>query len=91
MKKQIQKGRRKQATAPRVGIGLGNEDMQCEGLSSDVPPASAALTSKFVAQQSSLFNSDAKLRLAQLSVLPENVMMRNRTNPMQHVESMHGH
>lgn len=34
-------------------------------LSSDVPPASAALTAEFVAQQSSSFDADPKLRLAQ--------------------------
>ncbi|CAN0025704.1 unnamed protein product [Scytosiphon promiscuus] len=37
-------------------------------LSSDVPPASAALTAEFVAQQRSSFNEDPKLRLAQNAV-----------------------
>ncbi len=33
-------------------------------LSSEVPPASAALTAEFVAEQSSSFEADPKLRLA---------------------------
>ncbi|CAM9579888.1 unnamed protein product, partial [Ectocarpus fasciculatus] len=57
-------------------------------LSSDVPPASAALTAEFVSQQSSSFDADPKLRLAQNAVTRSDVrdvlMRRDVSNSFNH-------
>lgn len=44
-------------------------------MSPEVPPASAALTADFIAQQAASFEADAKLRLAQLRKMPSFVLL----------------
>lgn len=48
-----------------VPRALCSAKMADNELSSEVPPASAAITPEFVAQQASSFEADPKLRLAQ--------------------------